>query len=638
MRAFRGILWCAAILLAVSVIGLFVLSTQDLRVAKPHFEKALSQQIGHRVSIDGPIRAALIPEGLRLALHDVAVENVDWGLEPNAGKAHRIVLDMRLWPLFDRQVELDRLSISGATVYVERNSAGQVNWGTLTDGSGQPDAVLQMSFTDIELQFYDLSKNGLTRLAIRELSVHPTGDGVSYDGRLQLAGQPVTFTGQARQLANWEDGKAAQIQNDVSIAGYDFDIEGALADPRTHSSELTISGRVPPDSILPGLFGHVDSGQLMTAQLQLSKDQLVLDDLAFGDEEEGPIARVAFLWTPFERPKIDAYVHALNMDVDSSVLGGLSGGNEFSDVAERAAVIAHNWDTHIEIQVGRLELAGTQLDDIHLNLNARDGRVADSSISALMAGGYVEVPFDIWFEPNLSIAARPRARSIRLAHLQAEGGEALPFDGLMSVAADLSAEGNDPAELLSSLEGQTNLLLGDGIISSAANVVSGENAWGEIWQLLSYGRWHGDSPNEDIELSCVVSRFDFVGGLATANGFLVETKQAATTGSGYLDLREGRIDFRLSPRPKDPVLLAAATDLRVAGEIARPVLTPQREPTTDRRGSGGVGTLVLSGGAQSLLPLIEIGHDNENVCTRQISGSVSSASPLSTDGASGGGG
>ncbi len=638
MRVFRGILWCATILLAVSVGAMFALSTQNLKFAAPYVEQTLSQYLGHPIKIEGPIRAALLPEGLRLSLDQVSVENVDWGLEPAAGKARHIVIDVKLLPLLDQRVELDRFRVSGATLFLERNDNGAVNWSSLANASGRVSGVKKMDFDQVDIQLYDLSKSGLTKLSVRKLSLTPDEDGVAYKGLLQVAGQPLVFSGRTEGLSQWADKAPARTRNQLRFAGYDFQIDGELLDPRMFSSDLNVVGAAPPDSVMPLLLGFRKGAMPIQARLVIGKNWLEVDDIVLGGAKNSPQANVSMDWIPFERPRLDISVRAESLEIadPESFLGPVD-EEAFSQSVNLVSRILRNWDGQLTVAADRLRLADAVFEEFQLDVRALDGRLENSGFETLAAGGYISMPFQVWFEPNLSIAAQPKVKNVRLEHLT-EAESRLPLNGVLSLAADLKGEGETPEALLSSLHGQTNLLLGDGALRPSTELDFAADAWAEVWQLFSYGRWDRDELSEPMSLSCVVSRFDFEDGLATANGLLVETSQAATTGAGYVDLRQGLLDFRLSPRPKDPALLADASDLRVAGELDSPTLTPQRDVSAERRGSGGVGTLVLSGGAQSLLPLMEIGHENENVCIRQISGSVSNAASFGAGGAAGNGG
>lgn len=638
MRVVRGIFWCATILLAGSVVGLFALSSQDLRFAAPQLERALSQHLKHDISIKGPVRAALIPEGLRLSLGDVSVRNVDWGLEPSAGKADRFTVDVKLWPLLQNKVELDRFRLSGATLYVERHKSGQVNWSALTGAADRIDIVQQAQFDDVQIQFYDLTQGGMTRLAVRRLSITPSDNRIHYKGRLQIAGQPIEFSGHLDDLNNWADEKPARSQSTIRLAGLRFDVRGLLSDPRVEASNLQVVSKLPSDSILSRVFSLADGRADLSAELRVSDGRLVLDDMTIGADDEGPFGTLSLDWRPFEKPLFDAYGFAATVTLDDEALSALSAQADPMSWVPAVARIVENWNGRVELQAGQMTISETQLDDVLFRATALDGRLSDGSLETLVASGHAEMPFQASLDPIVSISAQPRLTNVRLEQIQNANGAALPFGGLLNLAADLRGEGNTFDEILGSLQGQSNLLLGDGLIVSSADFNLGTNSWSEIWQLFSYGRWNRDEPSSDMELSCVVSRFDFGDGMATANGFLVETNEAATTGAGFVDLKDGRIDFRLSPRPKDPSLLAKAADLRVAGHLARPVLTRQRDTATDRRGAGVVGTLVLSGGAQTLLPLMDISHDNENVCVRRIAGSVSDVAPLRRRNSTGNGG
>ncbi len=627
MRVIRGIFWCATILLAVSVGAIAVLSTQDLKFASGHIERLVGAQLDQTISIKGPIRAALLPEGVRVSLSDVAIDNVEWGLEPHAARAEQVVADIPYSALVKDRLSVDRLRVKRATIYVERGAGEAVNWSELlTPGDTLP-VPERLEFVNVEVQSYDLSSTGLTQLAVRKFYTSRTVDGLSYDGLVKIAGLPLEFSGTVAALSRWQERKAAALRMAGSYAGFEFSLKGPLRHPAQGNSTLLAraarDGGMEHDAYAEaGLPDQLDARLMLTQNgfdIAVTAAEGVADTV-------GLTGSLSVDWTPFERPLL-----AARLDVDRVAIPDRVDRDQTVSLAGILPTMRRalrNWDANLVVAADRIEVGGAVIEAAELYVDAHDGRVPLGYLDLDLAGGHVEVPFQAWFDPVLAIAFRPHIREVKLERLPALGRLAVPVSGQVNIAADLKAEGDTGADLLASLTGQTNLLIGNGAMATNIADQMGENAWSEIWQLFSHGRWNREVPEQEMGLSCVLSRFDFEGGLATANGFLVETHQAATTGAGVIDLRDNKIDFRLSPRPKDPALLAAAADLRVAGKLDAPTLSPQRDVAPERRGAGGVGTLVLSGGAQSLLPLLDIDHDGGSVCASQFSGSFSDASSV----------
>ena len=627
MRVIRGIFWCATILLAVSVGAIAVLSTQDLKFASGHVERLVSAQLNQNITIGGPIRAALLPEGVRVSLSDVAIDNVDWGLEPHAARAGRVVADIPYGALMTGAASLDRLRVKSATIYMERGDDKAVNWSEILPVGAQAGVPAHLEFENVEIQSYDLSGAGLTQVAVRKLYTSRIDDGFAYDGWIKIAGQPLEFSGTVAALSRWQDKQAASVRTVGTYAGFDFSLVGPLRHP-AHGKTTLLAQAARDGEGRQGTYAQAGLPDALDARLTLTENGFDLAvESAVKEEGKTPLTgTVSVDWTPFERPLV-----AARLDVDWLVVPDLSQDEQtvaMADILPTVRQALRNWDANLVVAVDRVDVSGAVIQSAELYVDAHDGRVPLGYLDLNIADGRVEVPFQAWFDPTLAIAFRPQIRDVKLEQLPAFGDVAVPVSGRLNIAADLTAEGETGADLLASLTGQTNLLIGNGAMATKMADQLGDGAWGEIWQLFSHGRWNRDVPEQEMALSCVLSRFDFESGLATANGFLVETHQAATTGTGVIDLRDNKIDFRLSPRPKDPALLAAAADLRVAGKLEAPTLSPQRDVAPERRGAGGVGTLVLSGGAQSLLPLLDIGHDGGSVCASRFSGSFSDASSV----------
>jgi uncharacterized protein YhdP len=69
---------------------------------------------------------------------------------------------------------------------------------------------------------------------------------------------------------------------------------------------------------------------------------------------------------------------------------------------------------------------------------------------------------------------------------------------------------------------------------------------------------------------CLVARFDFEDGIATARQLVLETDKVQAVGAGTLDLRDQTMDFVFQPRPKQNDLVGEVGPVGVKGPLSGP--------------------------------------------------------------------
>src|SRR5262249_3616079 len=142
-----------------------------------------------------------------------------------------------------------------------------------------------------------------------------------------------------------------------------------------------------------------------------------------------------------------------------------------------------------------------------------------------------------------------------LAALGEEG-----VDGRLDAAAEISGSGRSLAEIMAHAAGETNILFGDGTLAAElAKRLPNEIVFGR--PQAPSAEVNPEDPgaslrpsNDSLNVGCLVSRFDILGGRAHSHTFLLETAQAVTTGDGMIDLGKEALDLHLRPRPRDPAL------------------------------------------------------------------------------------
>ncbi len=178
----------------------------------------------------------------------------------------------------------------------------------------------------------------------------------------------------------------------------------------------------------------------------------------------------------------------------------------------------------------------------------------------------------------------------------------LDLTTMLSANADFGArlkgQGKSLNAIASSLNGQTNLVIGEGTINSRAFAIVSD----DLAKVLIPSGESGDT----AKLVCAISRFDFAGGVGKASALALETDALITTGSGSVDLGRERIDLLFKPKPKNASLVSLAFPVRLSGPLTSP------SAGLDRAGvatgvATAVGGVALTGGIGALLPLMSAG-------------------------------
>ena len=119
-----------AILIAAALIVPFLIPNS---VYKAQIENAASKALDRDVRLKGEARLSILPV-ISARVDGVEVANPDGFTDPYMIQAGSLQASVKLWPLFSRRVEVGKITLSDATVRLERLADGRTNWEF---GSGQ---------------------------------------------------------------------------------------------------------------------------------------------------------------------------------------------------------------------------------------------------------------------------------------------------------------------------------------------------------------------------------------------------------------------------------------------------------------------------------------------------------------------
>ncbi|WP_207760245.1 AsmA family protein [Polynucleobacter meluiroseus] len=125
----KTILLVIAAATGLGVIGVwYALASIDQAKLTKLIGATVKEATGRDLIIKGPIRLSFFPS-IGLKAQDVSLSNASWATDPEMVNIQRLDLDIKLWPLFSRSVQINRINMSGLDVHLQANSAGASTTG-----------------------------------------------------------------------------------------------------------------------------------------------------------------------------------------------------------------------------------------------------------------------------------------------------------------------------------------------------------------------------------------------------------------------------------------------------------------------------------------------------------------------------
>jgi uncharacterized protein involved in outer membrane biogenesis len=201
-------------------------------------------------------------------------------------------------------------------------------------------------------------------------------------------------------------------------------------------------------------------------------------------------------------------------------------------------------------------------------------------------------------------------RRIDLARIM-QATHAFGGAGIMGGGATLVTTGNS-----------LSAMLGNGNGSLRLNMAHGGNL-SALLQDLS-GLQFGDAllsalgiPNK-AQIRCLRSDFTLTDGVLKTNVFALDTTEAVTRGTGTIDFRSEKVDYKIQTKPVSFSMFALHAPIDVSGTLKRPSIGPDAKALAIRGGAAaGLGVLFPP---LALLPTIQLGVGENTDCQRLAGG------------------
>ncbi len=486
-RALKVIRFCLGLLTGLAIAAAAVIYFVDFNEYRGFLTARLGEALGRPVHIDGDVK-------LRLGLHTgfsaagLSLENGPGEGQESMARIGRISFGLALWPLLNRDIEIDQLQIEDAEILLRRQPDGRLNWdlgqaGAGGDGKSEWSLPRIENFRLLRTRFIYRNGGGDTVLAVSALTIQVPSAlaAAEIDLKATLQGNPMTFTGRVDSLDALLKDREIQIDGALEAMGLTATVRGRLFRPlEGRGVDLRVTAR---------------TGQVQVLLKAAGAEPILRGkaDIAFDlSDRDGPLAVRNVKGNLAPAPGVQAAVSGgvgdalalagLALDVtvqadDAAQLSTLVGADlpSLSPLRVRghlAGTVARPALTDLAVRAGRQErllltatgtitdLLGVKELDLAVRLQGPEAAVLSTYVGAA-------VPALGRFQASATLAGRLAAPAVNDLHVQTQSARGAKVTLTGRVARPLSAEGLD---LRFEVTGPGGAVLGD-LLAGAAPLV-----------------------------------------------------------------------------------------------------------------------------------------------------------------------
>jgi len=657
-RSLKWILGIVGGLILLTIIGVFILlSSYDFNNLKPMISKAAYNATGRELTIDSDINLdiGLSPS---LVLSGIKFKNADWGSRKEMVKINQFEIKVALLPLIKGNIEVKRFILKEPDILIETSKTGKSNLDfKATEQVPEkkdevPTAVQEEmelpSLTVNELEIIDGTityKDGSTgkseTVSINKLTADIQGldDPVNFNLNGAYNNEPLNVSG---SLGNLKGVRDPDISWPVTLVIKAFDavinVNGSIKNPvEQHGINLDFGLKVNKWNKLSKIAGQdillkdslSVSGQLNDRAknvYEIKGLKIILGNNILGGSIGLDISK--------NIPNLDVVLSSKSIDLKPFLIQEEAKGKN-SDKQDQASEkttrifpddlmtfdVLKLVDGKFKIEINKVILPQIVINNLTLDSTMNKGNLAVNPLKANIGGGIVALNLNVVPGDNTSdISTTLEIQGLEIGEMLKEAGITDMVEGTMDVDVDLKGKGNSVASIMASMNGYTNIIMGQGKIKNKyIDLLGGDFSKG-IFRLLSPSTYK----KQNTAIRCMVNRFDITDGIADATAFVFDTNMMSVTGEGDIDLSTEKLNISLNPSAKGGIagyslsLGELAKPFKLGGTLAQPSLALDKKKAAIAIGKA-IGGKVLFGPVGIVASLVGKSSDSdENPCVSAI--------------------
>lgn len=560
---------------ALAVAAYIVVSNYDPAELKALVQEEVRTATGRDLEIRGRLatRISLTPA---VVMEDVRFANASWAATPEMATMRRLEVEVALLPLLSGDIEIKRLVMVEPSLHLERNAEGKANWDF---GAGGGSSAQLPSFGALELEQGRVElrdeASGLHRsLRIDRLEAEGAATPMTVTMTGSLDEAPLDLELSLGSLADLLSGRATEIKAEGQVAGNSLSLDGRAALPGGEDG-VTFTLAMEGDSLAS--LSAFAGGPLparpyrLSTQVEQSGGLYRLKGMN-GTLGESDVAGNLELDLSGERPRvtgglISQTLHLADLRTEVPAEGQAAAAAQpdglFPDDALPIAPLKV-LDGKLTLSVGTLELERKTANDLQTTATLEQGQLALDPFNVTLGGaaltGRVEVK---------AAGATPQV-ALKLSGSGIDAGKLSDgmFTGTLSLALDVSGQGDSLKAVAASLNGESEVTSQGGALNSRFLAAASSGLLSAFEPLLG-----GD---KQVQVVCSISRMQWQDGIGTSRGAAMDTDSFTVVGNGTVSLRDETLDFYLNTSAKDISLMTLAVPVRARGPLTSPevVLDP----------------------------------------------------------------
>ncbi|HKY18752.1 MAG TPA: AsmA family protein [Rhizomicrobium sp.] len=617
-----------AAFLFAAIVTLYFLDWNQMRGPIGRY---LSHQTGRQVRIDGKLAVKLFTWQPGIDAHGVYVGNPNWVQEPQAAKADRFRVELRLMPLLLGKPILPLVQIDRPDILLVRDASGRTNWDS---GGRNPNAAFQLPpirrflIRDGHVQIND---------AVRKL--HFTGTVTSEEnaggGRAAFT---LTGAGNLNKSKFLADIKGGPLLNVDQSRPYTFTadvragetralVNGAITQPfrlDRFTAGIQVSGPTLSDLyFLTGLVLPNTPPYRMSLSVTRDGGFYRLTDIAAmvgSSDLHGNLSVDASGDIPSLKGRVTSRL------LDFKDLGPLIGGGKRMPAASRYLL------PETVLHTERLRQTNAEVDYSATAIQSRDFPLRSLDTHISLQGGVLNLkPLAFGFvQGKLSGAIRIDARKAtptssvdaRITDIRAENfikSSDKPIFGMLEARAVLTGTGKSVHDTASNANGSFTAVVPSGGMRHSLAEWTGIDVLTALSLNLA-----GD--NSNTNLRCAVASFGAKDGVLTSQHIVMDTDPVRVDGTGRINLRDETLDMRLQGKPKNFQLVRVRAPITVKGAWAHPALGVEAGPVLAQGGLGAA--LGLLNPFAAILAFIDPGLAKDVNCGPLLADAKAKGAPV----------
>ncbi|MGZ4991544.1 MAG: AsmA family protein [Methylobacter sp.] len=229
------------------------------------------------------------------------------------------------------------------------------------------------------------------------------------------------------------------------------------------------------------------------------------------------------------------------------------------------------------VSLGRLKVSGLAMQDIHINLNSKNGIVStQQTVKQFYQGSYSgNLNMDAHADKPL-LVVNEKIDHVQIEPLLKDYKGAAHISGIVNASAQLQGQGRKADELKASLNGRLSFLFKDGVIKgfNLQKIIDEGKA------LIKGSALPSDSKNDQTLFSEMSGTATIANGLIQNDDLVAESSKLRVNGKGSLNLNSETLDYKIDAKLLDsdavatePKPVKGAVAINIAGTLSEPSYT-----------------------------------------------------------------